>query len=571
MINLKNIYTKFIYLNFAEWISENSWVETEMSKPKDKTDDMAVMEELNLSEAEKQKLQNLNMEINDIVKEINNISNKLQHLWVTKDILEKWLENEVSPQEITEDPEAQKLMDDLYELKRQLFTLESDKKQLFRQVEVAKVNELSPDEVNTLKSIENREFLKYSPKDRLRFITKWNVTPEKLWKDWITKLDFTFTYWDTFNKELYIMTTAWQTLPATVRTVNVNWVEYSRKWINWEFFSNWKRLKIHEGTELEITQSASEEELAKMAIDLEENLKKEIEWLWEEHYELALEAKKKGYDPKFIVEAFWKELDPKSETYKQDIETKLTEISRIEDSFNSSDYAEKWTEKEGKITSEFAWYIMNSFSANTDNIKTVAKNLNLDADIMIKSKKASETFGWNIKNMEDINIEWISKEELEKVLQLKRFPPRSKEAQILFSAALQATWLPKEWFNMPELHKILESESNWRVGITNYTVPKSMSIEEFKARAVRNPNHNNPIWVKSTATWLWQLLLSNVDKYYPDWRNGINDPLNEAIGFLRYIKDRYGDPRTAFSVYNKTWYYNHPTKWRQYKWFKEWY
>ena len=40
---------------------------------------------------------------------------------------------------------------------------------------------------------------------------------------------------------------------------------------------------------------------------------------------------------------------------------------------------------------------------------------------------------------------------------------------------------------------------------------------------------------------------------------------------MRYIKDRYWNPDIAKSVYWKMWYFNHPTKWRQYKGFKEWY
>jgi SLT domain-containing protein len=63
--------------------------------------------------------------------------------------------------------------------------------------------------------------------------------------------------------------------------------------------------------------------------------------------------------------------------------------------------------------------------------------------------------------------------------------------------------------------------------------------------------NNNPFGVKSTASGLGQLLLSNVDKYYPDGRNGIGDALNEAVGMLRYIHDRYGSPEVAGSVYGR--------------------
>ena len=86
-----------------------------------------------------------------------------------------------------------------------------------------------------------------------------------------------------------------------------------------------------------------------------------------------------------------------------------------------------------------------------------------------------------------------------------------------------------------------------------------------------NSNSKNPMWLKSTASGLWQLLLSNVDIFYPSWRKWIWDPIEEAVWFMRYIKDRYWNPDIAKSVYWKMWYFNHPTKWRQYKGFKEWY
>ncbi len=54
---------------------------------------------------------------------------------------------------------------------------------------------------------------------------------------------------------------------------------------------------------------------------------------------------------------------------------------------------------------------------------------------------------------------------------------------------------------------------------------------------------------RSSATGLGQLLLSNVDRYYPDGRQGIGDPLQEAAGMLRYIQDRYGTPDNAWRLY----------------------
>jgi hypothetical protein len=43
-----------------------------------------------------------------------------------------------------------------------------------------------------------------------------------------------------------------------------------------------------------------------------------------------------------------------------------------------------------------------------------------------------------------------------------------------------------------------------------------------------------------------------VIKFYPGGVNGIGNPEAEAVGYVRYIHSRYGDPDTARSVYGRT-------------------
>lgn len=45
---------------------------------------------------------------------------------------------------------------------------------------------------------------------------------------------------------------------------------------------------------------------------------------------------------------------------------------------------------------------------------------------------------------------------------------------------------------------------------------------------------------RSSATGLGQLILANVDAYYPNGREGVGDPYNEIVGAGRYMMDRYG-------------------------------
>jgi SLT domain-containing protein len=66
--------------------------------------------------------------------------------------------------------------------------------------------------------------------------------------------------------------------------------------------------------------------------------------------------------------------------------------------------------------------------------------------------------------------------------------------------------------------------------------------EELKSRNIT---------ATSSATGLGQLLLRNVEAYYPSGVQGIGNPEEEAVGMLLYIEDRYGTPDNAWSQYGK--------------------
>ena len=135
------------------------------------------------------------------------------------------------------------------------------------------------------------------------------------------------------------------------------------------------------------------------------------------------------------------------------------------------------------------------------------------------------------------------------VPKLETYPPGSPEQVRLFEEAARRVGVPESWASDPGLINILRRESNGRVGVPNYT---------YGARA-RNPAQwasvhqelkNGRKTARSSATGLGQLLLSNVDRYYPNGRAGIGNPVEEAAGMLAYIKDRYGHPATAWARYN---------------------
>ena len=112
----------------------------------------------------------------------------------------------------------------------------------------------------------------------------------------------------------------------------------------------------------------------------------------------------------------------------------------------------------------------------------------------------------------------------------------------------------------------MSNESGWKVWIVNYTL-KWISQSDFRNRALN--------WIISdnkSASWLWQLKFSNVDRLYPSWRKWIWNPIEEAVGFIKYIRERYWNPDTAGKMWWHTWSYYNSYRWKNMKkTFKEWY
>jgi LysM repeat protein len=131
-----------------------------------------------------------------------------------------------------------------------------------------------------------------------------------------------------------------------------------------------------------------------------------------------------------------------------------------------------------------------------------------------------------------------------------QYAPFSAEAKALFREAAADAGVPESWANSNGLHRILQKESNGRVGIPNYTYGRRKN-NPGQWGEIHNELKSGRIRAGSSATGLGQLLLANVDRYYPSGRQGIGNPHEEAVGMLRYIKDRYGNPDNAWSQYGR--------------------
>jgi len=454
-----------------------------------------------------------------------------------------------------------------YELKRTLFEFEHQLRDIERTLETIAANKLSKQELKEYQTKTNIDFLSLPVEERLRYITVWNIDANMLEDQEFQGLEFTFTYDGVFNKDLYIRTTAGQVLPNRVRQVQ-SWSEiFMRKWLNGEFFTqSWKRLKIHEGTKIDIQIYAGHEQLDEMENSFSQQLShfsKTEKWL-------ALAALKKWIDPNFFLLIFWEDVSWES-NIDIFIEDKLTDIARYEDDFMNY-FPSNLAFKDGKVSEAFAWYVTQLLSKDTTPF---VQEYWFNATKMRAFTRVSKSPGlWGGVDINTIDIDTVSPEQLEHILHLKRYIPGSREAIILFTAAAQAAWLPKSWVQNPKLHHILQKESaGWQVWILNYTITKNTgyTTESFRNIALKR-RVDNPIWTRSTASWLGQLVLSNVDAFYPDGRSWIGDPLNEAVGMMRYIRDRYWDVDTAYSVYGRKGTYIHAvTGKRRAKTFKEWY
>lgn len=462
--------------------------------------------------------------------------------------------------------EIQELQIRFIDYKREYNELVEEMQAVQRTLDTLAQNKLTEVEQKKFQTISNREFLQLSPQERLRFVTLWNFSSADVATGKHKNIEFTFTYDGVFNRDFYIRTTAGQVLPPEVRELTSGTEVFIRSGISGEFFTEGgKRLKIHEGTKVDVSKLATPEELQKMQAELQVQKETFAENPFKDLAEAALD---RNIDPKFALIMFGKEIEKSSWTERKVmIEDKITDIARFQDDF-ADEFPWKKSFEAGKVTEAFAWYLVHILQWDTEALVKEYRFKKENLDAYRKTERYSS--GWPLR-MENVDIDGTTPEEIQEILKMKKFTPGSREAQILFTVAAQSAGFPESWWTDPKLHYILSKESVGVVGVLNYTIPKSYSTEEFREVSIRRWN-NNPIGVRSTASWLGQLVLSNVDIFYPDGRAGIGDALNEAVGMLRYIHDRYGSVDVARSVYGRKASYTHAvTGEHRKKTFKEWY
>lgn len=440
-----------------------------------------------------------------------------------------------------------------------------------------------------LSKISNKEFLNIQRSDRLRHITNPSIQSTSV-KEW-TDVTFQFSFDGKINNDLYLKTTAGQVLPPNVKEVIAHWTTWRRNGLLWEFFTQTgQRLIIKDQTQLSVSKTKTPEELLKEEEELSDSLKG---YLNNPNYELILEAKKRWIPENISSVLLVKQIEKGDEKNKKVlIEEVITEFERTKDYF-SNDF---WSHQimDGNIPSKkFLAYYINQSSLSQEERNSVWNTLWIsEEDITNYSRKKRSAALVGFRGMAELTDEEkkslteISSENIEKWKNEQfwlKITPGSKDAIQLFTLAAMSMKPnmsieeAKQWGMSEDLHFILAHESGWIVWLENYTLKNAgIDWKTMKNRSLErsdldgNRLAGSEFWVVSTAIWLGQLTMSN-EYLLPHWRKSIWIPLEEAIGMLQYIRERYGRPDIARKVYGTTWHYQHPLKWVQYKSFAEWY
>ncbi len=200
-----------------------------------------------------------------------------------------------------------------------------------------------------LKTISSKEFLSASEDERLQYVTKDNVDSNSVSSGSVKDVTFSFDQDGDgqINKELYMLTTAWQVLPKEVREVTKDGQTYSRIWLKWEFYSGDKRLTIHDKTNVTIDKIWTPEELNSLEQanfkKYNEFVEKNSEFSDEKYTQTLKEAFSKWIEKenelKYLLTWDWKNLQNSSPA---ELEKLLVVSMYLKNGGFLDDYADAW-------------------------------------------------------------------------------------------------------------------------------------------------------------------------------------------------------------------------------------
>ena len=141
------------------------------------------------------------------------------------------------------------------------------------------------------------------------------------------------------------------------------------------------------------------------------------------------------------------------------------------------------------------------------------------------------------------------------------YKPGSPKQVALFKKAAAVAGLPEAWASDSDFQQLLGKESGGKVGLPNYKWAKYLGTTAGTMWAT--PSMWAQVWqvirdgnakpsytgIGSHAAGLGQLQPSAMVKFQPNGLQGVGIPLEEAVGMLRYIDDRYSTPAAAWSFW----------------------
>jgi len=346
-----------------------------------------------------------------------------------------------------------------------------------------------------ISKMSNREFLQIPESERLQYVTTDHTDVEKIifWE--VNEIEFNFDQdWDWIdNKELFRLTTAWQVLPDVVRSVESDWVNYIRSWLNWEFFNeNWVRLKIYTWTKISIWEICDANKLMEIKDENNQKYKEFIaehdKYSWDEYRDVIITCVNKWLEKEEIEFILW------------------WDFSKLEK------FDKNWVEKL-LVTMRFldnSWLLDNFVDASEilDNIKDLKEFLDKYwdwIDYTVDSNwKVSFNWDWGIP-------EWLDVEpSLEKVIAILK-------SQL---GVHESTWAADKYFN-ETWYNLSAAQVPWCAAFVNWVVKEAWYQWTWSNLA------------KSFIGWTWYwhvwFKLGNKILWWNQWNcvsiNNINKPI----------------------------------------------
>ena len=220
-----------------------------------------------------------------------------------------------------------------------------------------------------------------------------------------------------------------------------------------------------------------------------------------------------------------------------------------------------------KATDAFAWLLENAEFYGFYNYKAEPWHWEFNPDSRLTRLSDKERLAQK-ESLEE-SLEKLSQREKlpdTSVPRKKVYKPYAAETYALFEEAAFIAGVDPAWARSDALHKILQLESGGRVGIPNYTFGRGNAGKLFGTDIKNRPENWSKVHDEikkgfyrdergkrkyvgqvgvSSATGLGQLTGASAEIFYPSGIQGIGDPLEEAVGMLRYIAQRRGSPEEA--------------------------